>query len=239
MRRAAIPVGDNATSRLDHRDRGLYVIGVQPGFDHQVDLARSQQRVCITVHAITCQLRTPGHVVKTVLFSGCAHFRKGGEHNRLFQTRRVTRGQVGPPPRPLHIGTSPGPDEPFTDIGLIDHAQDRAFGLGQCNQHTPGRRTGDEAARAVNRVQNPDPPACTLNIFEFLAQNAVLWTMFRQQRTHCGLTGTICGCHRIETGFQLVLGSQSTFAKIRQDGRARGVGQQMGDVEVRERGGGH
>ena len=87
--RAALPVGDDAARSLDHRNRGLHVIGFEAGLDHQIDLTGSDQRIGIAIGAIPDQPGLRGNAAEGSTLIRGAHFGEGGKQDSFGQRTRT------------------------------------------------------------------------------------------------------------------------------------------------------
>jgi hypothetical protein len=108
---------------------------------------------------------------------------------------------------------------------LVDDAIDRAIGIGQRDQHAPGRRARQIAARAVDRVQHPGQPAGARDGAAFLAQDAILRAAARQNGAHPVFRQAVGHRHRIKACRQLVVGGKPRRAEMRQRRHPRHIGQ--------------
>ena len=94
--------------------------------------------------------------------------------------------------------------EQFADEGLRHHAGHGVAFVGQPDQRAPERDAGDEGARAVDRVDDPDMVARHVLRTELLAKYAVAGMLGADQRAD-RLLGLAVGLgHRVEAAFQLV-----------------------------------
>ena len=66
----------------------------------------------------------------------------------------------------------------------------------------------------------------------FFAQNTVFWAQIVQKGAHRGLSGTVGFGHRVKAIGFFVVGLQIGLTKIGQDGRARGIGQTVRDIDI-------
>ena len=108
------------------------------------------------------------------------------------------------PARALVPGGLAGRVEQFADEGLRHHAGHRVALVRQPDQRAPERDAGDEGARAVDRIDDPDMVARRVLGAELLAEYAVAGILGPDQRAD-GLLGLAVGLgHRIESALQLV-----------------------------------
>lgn len=96
---AALPVGHDTACGLDHRNRGLYVISVQPGLDNQIDLTGGQQGISIAVHPVPCQLHLVRNGLKSARFCFGSNLGESGEQDRLIKATGRARFKEWPRPR--------------------------------------------------------------------------------------------------------------------------------------------
>ncbi len=87
---------------------------------------------------------------------------------------------------------------------LLDHAHHRPAVLLQADQRAPDRHPGNEGARAVDRIDDPDIFAVEPNIAVLLAENAVLGKVLFDQRPDRRFRSAVALRHRIEAARQLV-----------------------------------
>ena len=223
MNRPALPVGHNAARRLDQGDGRLNVIVVQSRFDHQIDLPGRQKRIGIAIHPVAHQFGMARNGLETRPVTGLSDFWKGGENDGVRQALSCA-GADGPGPvRTGEVGRFGRACKALSDVGLINHTQNRPAVRAHCDQNTPGRRARHEAARAVNRIEHPCQPGPARGQAKFLAQNGVIGATFGQNGAHRLFGGAICLRDRIKTRGQLVVRHQLRAAKIRQDRGAGGV----------------
>ena len=64
-------------------------------------------------------------------------------------------------------------DEAFAQHRLVDDSQNPFAALFQRDQRAPHVMTGDEGARAVDRIEHPAPPAGAGGFAELLAQDRI------------------------------------------------------------------
>ncbi len=150
----------------------------------------------------------------------------GGGEQRLGQLAASARGDR----LTVEQGPMPGHAQPaFADDRLIDDPQHRPAILQQRDQRAEDRAADDEAARAVDGVQHPGPPAAPLARGFLFADNAVHRPLGDDQAAHRGF-GLLVG---ERDGGGIGLGLQPVFAtEIGADRRARRIGEALGEIDI-------
>ena len=225
MHGPALPVGHHSARGLDHGDRRLHIIGLQTRLDHQINLARRDQGIGIAIHAIAHQPCLGGHPVKGGAFLRRAHFGKCCEQNRLAKRPRWPASQCLGAHRAHHLRAAKSALEPLADIGLINDPVNRPGGIRHGNQHAPGWRARQIAARAINRVQHPCQARRAGLCAEFFAEHRIIRPATRQNATHPGLGKPVRYCDRIKAVVLLGISGQIGRAKMRKRRDAGGIGQ--------------
>src|SRR5580704_7750125 len=95
-------------------------------------------------------------------------------------------------------------NEALAQDRLIDDAEHAPTIVFQRNQCAPGGASGNEGARAVDRIQHPLMPAIARFQAMLLAKYAVVWPLVADERAHCRLGLPVGGGHRIECRLPLV-----------------------------------
>ncbi len=160
MRRPAAPVGDQAARRLDHRNRRRHVIGLQPRLDHQIDAAGGDQRIAVAIHAIAGQPHPGCQRAEGGAFGGVPTSGKVVISRASARLRRLLDTSARLAQRPAQQRPAEATLEALADIGLVDDAVERPAGVRDRDQHAPGRRAGQIAAGAVDRVEHPGQAGC-------------------------------------------------------------------------------
>ena len=74
------PVADMAAGGADHRDERIIIVGLEPAFDHQVERARREPRISVTVVAVARDPAATPHAVERRCL--CASNRNGSVVDR-------------------------------------------------------------------------------------------------------------------------------------------------------------
>ena len=104
----------------------------------------------------------------------------------------------------------------LADIGLRHQPDHRPRAVIERDQRAPERHAGDEAARAVDRIDHPGQVAGAVMIAMFLAQHAVIGIAFADQLPDRGF-GVAVGCRdRIEGVVPALVVDAEARAEMRQ-----------------------
>ena len=225
--RASLPIGHNAARRLDHRNRGLHVIGLQARLDHQINLPGGDQRIGVAIGAITHEFCPPRHPAKGGALFGGADLGEGGHHDGLGQTPGRARFQRGATQGAVHLGPAQAALKPLADIGLVDDAKDRPRRIAHRDQNAPCGRTAKITACAVDRVQDPCQAAGASLGAIFLAQDRILRAALGQDLAHPFFRQPIGHGHRVKPRGLFGFRRQAVFAKMQQCRHPRRIGQGM------------
>ncbi len=199
--RLAAPVGDDPAGARDQGDGRLDVPGLQAGLDDHVHLAHGDHGVGVGVAAQAGQPGGGAHLQPGAAFGPVeTGVRIGGGDDRVGQL-----GALAHPDRPLAVPRQQAraggrADEDLARIGLADRAQHRTSLMAQADQGGPQRQAGDEGARAVDRVQDPDELGVRAVFAILLADHAVIGIALGDQLADRRLGAAVGFRHRIEGG---------------------------------------
>ncbi len=232
---AAAPIRDHAACRVDDRDQRLHVVGVQRRLDHDVDQPHGQQAIAVAVAAPAAQAHFVRDAIEGVVrLLGPEHAGVGGGEHRVGKRSAAARREPSP------LGAAPPPRlaarrrrERLADERLVRDAGHHARAVVQRDQRRPVQLAEDEAARAVDRVDDPRVVRRPLFPAVLLAADAVIRIRARDPLADQRFGRAIGDRHRIVGLAALALvGDVERDAKMRQDRGARRRGQLAGELRV-------
>src|SRR5690606_17580007 len=224
FRASALPSSYDAACLLNDRDQRYYVVRLQPAFDHQVHITCRQHAIGIAVGAVARQAHRLFHPVIGLpaitreqegarrAKSGCSKI-NGIAHSKLPLAVRPCIA------RAVAVGIVE-----FACEGLGHHAGNSDILDCESNERTPERETGNEGARAINRIDHPLMPALLSFRAIFLANDAVIGKFCGNDATDCLFRGTVSFRYRVETSL-IFVDHIAALAKPRQGFRRCGCRQ--------------
>ena len=101
-------------------------------------------------------------------------------------------------------------DQPFVEVGQVDHSGDVVSSLEQSNQHRPGRQTANQGSGSVDRVDAPLHRGVGPRHSKFLAADAMIGEPKLDRSAHCQFSCTIGLGDRIELSVILALRGEAS-----------------------------
>jgi hypothetical protein len=128
-------------------------------------------------------------------------------------------------------GTAGDREEGLADVRLVHHAADDALAVVKRDEDSPVQLPGDEAARPVDRIDDPRVARVAALEAVLLAADAVVGKRLRDRRADQRLGVAIGRGDRVVVVLALVV-DPDRDAEVRQRGRARGDDGAAGELEV-------
>ena len=206
------------------RNQRLDVPGLQPGLDDDVAEPHRELRVAVQVAAVAREACAVGHRGERRGLARRAEVaRIGGDDDRVLVPRALARGEraplaAAPPLRPCRRVR----DERLADEGLVGHADDGTRAVVQRDQHAPVQLPDDEAARAVDRIDDPRPRLASRLVAVLLAVACrASGYARRDRRADRRLGGAVGDGHRIVAADAILVLDVDRATEVRQDRLAR------------------
>ena len=146
--------------------------------------------------------------------------------------RQAARAAVGG----AQVGRRGVRPEALAHVGLVHQAEQRGLAVEQPDERAPQRRAHDEGARAVDRVDHPPVARRGAGGAEFLADETVLGKAARHLLAHGALGAAIGGRDRVEGPADRLVLDGDGRAEVRQNLRARPLGEPVRELQQREGG---
>ncbi len=131
------------------------------------------------------------------------------------------------PVRPAIPGPFPVAGEALAGERLVHRPEDRPAVVLEPDQRAPHRQTGDEGTGAVDRIEHPDVFGIDPLASVLLAEDAVLWPHFADQRPHRRFRRPVGDGDRIEGPVGMLVLDRQLRPEMRQDRLARDLRQSV------------
>ena len=208
---AAVPGRDHAAGALDDRDQRQDVEILEPGLDHEVDLAEREQAIIVAVAAEASQTNGLGDAREArPLLLGLEQIgARGGSSASLKTSARTGADGLLHAARVAEVALRLPAPEALAGEGLVHEAEQRCAVPEEADKGAPQRLADDEGAGAVDRIDDPAIVGLGPARAELLADDAVRRMGVGDRLSDGGLGGNVRGGDRIEQGAALVVNGEA------------------------------